>query len=212
MRLVIDMWDCGSGAACERVRCAGRAGHQAGPHYQLHLHCLHPLPAQLGHFPDCQSTGRIPFSVRSNLVKPSQVFAFQIVYLIVLDPNLSVDCYPCGNVGHKGLVYEMIRQLVSTEGKTMTYDRVWFAANWMYWTIPVLVLIHLKKSRKEFVVLEGRWDRVQGQLVAGAGPGLARTCTCTEPRRHQHTVLHCNILSEEFSSFPPIIWPFWCGG
>ena len=45
---------------------------------------------------------------------------------------MSVDCYPCGNVGHKGLVYEMIRQLVSTEGKTMTYDRVWFAANWMY--------------------------------------------------------------------------------
>ena len=60
------------------------------------------------------------------------MFAFQIVYLIVLDPNLSVDCYPCGNVGHKGLVYEMVRQLVSTEGKTMTYDRVWFAANWMY--------------------------------------------------------------------------------
>ena len=80
----------GRGRPGVRVRCAGRAGHQAGPHYQLHLHCLHPLPAQLGHFPDWQSTGRIPFSVRSNLVKPSQVFAFQIVYLIVLDPNLSV--------------------------------------------------------------------------------------------------------------------------
>ena len=90
MRLVIDMWTVGRGRPGERVRCAGRAGHQAGPHYQLHLHCLHPLPAQLGHFPDCLSTGRIPFSVRSNLVKPSQVFAFQIVYLIVLDPNFSV--------------------------------------------------------------------------------------------------------------------------